>query len=61
MIAYGQISEARESAKRSDRAKSDGGDMPISRKCFGGMHDRCQGFWTQYPEDTGPCECECHS
>jgi hypothetical protein len=38
-------------------SRSDGGDLPISRRCVRGDHIRCTGEWTQYPDYSGPCEC----
>jgi hypothetical protein len=43
-----------------DEPKSLGGDLPISRRCHVGQHHLCKGWWTQYPDESGPCECECH-
>lgn len=40
--------------------KSLGGDLPISRRCFNNDHANCKGMWTQYPDNEGKCECECH-
>lgn len=41
-------------------AASLGGEYPISRRCARQMHRECPGGWTQYPEKSGPCECDCH-
>lgn len=41
--------------------KSLGGDDPVSRRCWHGQHSECKGSWTQYPDSSGPCECDCHS
>lgn len=43
-----------------DDAKSLGGDYPVTRRCAGQMHYACLGHWTQYPDQSGPCECDCH-
>lgn len=45
---------------REKQPKSLGGDNPISRRCFYGDHSNCKGSWTQYPDQSGDCECECH-
>lgn len=39
------------------RPRGDGGDLPISRRCFRGDHIQCTGEWTQYPDHSGLCEC----
>lgn len=43
--------------------RSEGGDLPISRRCHNGLHGACRGLWTAtYPdEEQGPCECACHT
>lgn len=40
--------------------KSEGGDLPITRRCFRGSCHKCPGKWTQYPDQSGPCEHSCH-
>jgi hypothetical protein len=40
--------------------KGQGGDNPVSRRCYRGEHEACPGSWTQYPDGKGPCECDCH-
>lgn len=44
----------------SGEPRSLGGELPITRRCWRGEHKTCTKYWTAYPDQGGPCECDCH-